>query len=444
MTSLVVTEYGTRQGISNSAAMLGLPATTLRSVLAEAAGRAAAIVGANDAIQFHGDTFRFVGVAGIIRLGVSSQLEIVPKFLQPESVGWREDFFAVANLVKYGRILPREAAHGIVTESRNLSDLVGRAAVYLFDRHSRNPMREYRRRSWTSFDVDGDLDPETVVLPASEGFDQEGSVFDRRNPTNRVITDALRVLSHQVADGELRQQLVQRQQRLGDQSQERLPTRRRLPSRQRQWQDLYDLSWDVLRGYGTQYATQLQTPRPGSLPGYLLRTEDAWESLILSALRIGFGQTNVQKRGYTLGTRSRAGRRMNVVVTPDVSVGAASPLVVDAKYKSPDDNAEPRISPADLYEALAFAHASKAKRILLLYPSAPRDSGQLRPGSGVISETVVAVGCEVVAATVEVAGISAPGGLAEMCRVLAGRVADILGTAIPVEELSAAAGAEVA
>lgn len=444
MNSLVVREYGMRQSISGSAASLGLAAPNLRSLLTEAAGRAAANVGVNDAIQFHGDTFRFVGVAGILRLGARTQLEVVPKFLQPDSIGWREDFFAVANLVKYGRILPREAAHGVVSQSRNLSDLVGRAVVYLFDRHSRHPVREYRRRSWTSFEVDGDPDPETIVLPSPEGFVQEGSVFDRRNPTNRVISDALQVLSHQVTDGELRQQLVKRRQVLGDQRQERLPSRRRLPSRQRQWQDLYDLSWDVLRGYGTQYASRLESARPGSLPGYLLRTEAAWESLILIALRTGFRNVVVEKRGYNFGVRSRAGRTVKVVVTPDVSIGLASVLVVDAKYKSPDDNAEARISPADLYEALAFARAAKSKRILLLYPAAPRDPSQYRPGSGALSEAVVADGCEVLAATVEVAGISGPGGFAEMCRVLSRRVTELLAEGSPFEELLAKADAEVA
>jgi len=421
--TLLVREFGPRQGISASAATLGLTAERLRIALTEVGGRVALTLGILDSVEFYGDTFRVGGTAGILQATPGLQLEIMPKFLEGGDPTWREDFFVIANLVKFGRILPKEALPRIASRSKTLSDLVGRAAVYLFDQRSRNPVREYRRRSWVSPDLDGDPEPESLLIPDEDGFLQEGSVFDRINPVNRVMADAFEALGTQVADGDVRRQLQLRRYRLGDQSVERFRPRTKLPPRQRNWQPLYDLSRDVLRGFATDYWHSAVGGKRGSLPGYLIDTTRAWEHLIYTALRIALGPKAVEKRAYDLGTRQYIGGRKAVVqVTPDVSIHPLPTVLIDAKYKTLDTKTGAWIKSSDLYEALAFSRASGIKRVVLLYPQGGASDPTNPPGSGDVVESIEVGEVEVVAATVRVAGVGTKGAILKFSSSLADRV----------------------
>jgi 5-methylcytosine-specific restriction enzyme subunit McrC len=426
MRTVVVQEYGSRESISRTAGRLAIPPEELRALLTRVAGRAAATIRLEGAVQFREDTFRFVGLAGVLRIAPGLQLEIAPKFLDKDAAGWRGDFFALANLVKYGRILPQEAISASISEGASLSDLVGRAVVHLFDRHGRSPAREYRRREWVEFDVDGEVDPESLVLVTEDGFIQEGLVFDRANPTNRVLADAMQILTPQVGDPDLRRQLINRRLKLGDQTKERLAFRRRLPGRQRAWQDLYDLSWDILRGFGTEYARTVQ--QAGRLPGYLVRTEDAWENLLLLAVRAGYRKYRVTKRPYRLGARFRSGQVRVVLVTPDVSItDGDARRVLDAKYKTPDKNTDAWLGASDLYETLAFATASQVGRVVVLYPTKPALGFETEPGTGELRERVVVNGVEVIALTVSLGGLGQPRGFIKLSRNLVDRLEDVAG-----------------
>lgn len=167
---------------------------------------------------------------------------------------------------------------------------------------------------------------------------------------------------------------------------------------------------NALRGIG--YA---ETAR-AVLPGYIIDTEDAWESLLFSAVRVGLPDRTVDKKSYALGSRSRPGvddRTINT--TPDISIQRqdGSCFAVDAKYKGrvlPNGREVLSIEPADLYEALAFLQATATNKAVLLYPL-PTASGTPTAGTTAEFERATVGDYEVVGVTVNANGISETGGL---------------------------------
>jgi 5-methylcytosine-specific restriction enzyme subunit McrC len=314
-------------------------------------------------IQIDGDHVEVSGVAGLVRIEPGLELEVAPKFLGAESPGWREDFFRIAGLTRRGWILPHEEIAASRGHSNDLASLVGNVMVSLFKHEERLPIRVYDRRRWSAFEIDGDLDEESVVLPSDEGFAQEKIVFERRNRYNEVIGEAARLLVPSVENQDIRRQL----QRMGV----ILSARRRprplatvppqVPSRHRRWQQLYDVSRSVLTGFSMRYGED-EAPAPG----FVLKTWSAWEDLLHLALQTGLpGSVVSGQHPHRLGQRNGG----DLSVRPDGTVsGGMDGFLWDAKYKAEWEEGKQRISAPDLYEANAFLQAADRRRIVLLYP----------------------------------------------------------------------------
>jgi hypothetical protein len=188
-------------------------------------------------------------VAGLIRVEPGLELEVAPKFLGHEAAGWREDLFRIASLVQRGRILPHEEIAAGRGASNDLASLVGRVMVELFKEEERRPIRLYRRRRWETFEVDGELDEESVFLPTEAGFAQEKIILERQNPYNAMMAEAARLLIPEVGDQDVRRQLQRMLARLSPQTPPLsvIVAPRRVPSRHRRWQELYDISRRIRR-----------------------------------------------------------------------------------------------------------------------------------------------------------------------------------------------------
>ncbi|MGY2078809.1 5-methylcytosine restriction system specificity protein McrC [Modestobacter sp. SYSU DS0657] len=359
-------------------------------------------------------TLRVDGIAGLVRLSPDLELQVAPKFLDPVDPGWQEDFFLLAVFSKTGRILPREqirAGHG---RREDLATLVAQTLAQLFWENHRRPIRSYRTREVQEFAYEGDVDPIDLFVPPPDGWPQRVLQLRRDNEHNAVLAGAVRALLPEVRDSETRHQLVRVQQAIGHQPPVTSLRPVRLPSRYRQWQVAYDLSLQVLRGFGVQFEQEhLLTP------GFILRTWETWQALIEAALRTGMPGDVLGQKPYRLGDRSAS----PLDVTPDVVVvvDGAPALVVDAKYRT-REGTTPAVAAGDIYETLAFMRATGTTSAVLLYPR-PSDAGSAMPVGSVEVFEQVAVGAErIVALTVECRGISATDGYGQFASRLCAAV----------------------
>jgi hypothetical protein len=412
---LSIVEYGPATNIQEEAIRLGISRDALQKCLEQTARRLSDVLRVSDPILFERNGFRVGGVAGLIRLTNGLELEVCPKFLDPTDAGWRDDFFLIATLTRYGRVLPKEALQSAVKEKYSLADLIALTVLEMYEANKARPLRAYKKRTWKSFDIDGDLDPESLLAHDESGFLQEGIILDRKNQYNQVIYHAACLLLPEVRDGDVRRRLSEAQLRLAPQSSRPKisPGVKRLPPRHSRWQDLYDLSTEVLRGFGVGFRDRTQV----FAPGFVLRTANAWEMLLLMAVRSVMTDRIVLKIDHPLGARTRTidGKVAPVRVTPDMTIRKSGGLAVpvDAKYKGrigSDGVEQTSISNADLYETLAFMDAINANLSVLLYPK----PGTNQPRSVGTCDTFekIEIGDRLVfGATVETRGISAPNGL---------------------------------
>jgi len=186
-----------------------------------------------------------------------------------------------------------------------------------------------------------------------------------------------------------------------------------LPSRAQRWQSLYDLSIDILKGFGLSLSSGA-----ARAPGYILDTWRVWEDLLGIAMRLELGTNRVRiQKSSVLGTRNRIINNCIVhasqtTITPDFvlleDVGGGPRFLVDAKYKTRIDNGRNRIAEPDLYEALAFSTATCCNYVVLAYPAVPRESlqlGQVMPFEKIEVGSVKIIGVEI-----EIKGISSTNG----------------------------------
>lgn len=139
----------------------------------------------------------------------------------------------------------------------------GEPLVDEYWRHHRRPLRTYQRRVWRDFSVDGDVDPEELFLVDPDGFRQQVVQFTRTNEFNAVMHAAASALLTEVRDSETRQQLRRVRDALAPQMGTLRPSARAIPSRHRRWQTLYDLSAQVLSGFGVSLADADHLLAPG-------------------------------------------------------------------------------------------------------------------------------------------------------------------------------------
>lgn len=353
--------------------------TKARELLLNAGNRVRGMLGLESApIALNADRIQFQNFAGLLVLAPGLELEVAPKFLG-NTRGWREDFFLLATLSHHGRLLDQEGLKSSSDATSDLATLIGRSLVEMYWRNQRRPLRSYRRLHQREFAIEGDFDPEDLINPGEEGFDQQVTAYTRLNPYNAIIGAAAAQLAPVVPDAETRARLERVAQHLPRQP---VPTRlkdQRLPSRTRGWQPTFDLSLDVLRGLGGSY-----DPGNALAPGFVIQTWQVWEHLVTISVRSGLGGKNVSAQpSRLLGKRYGSGNPTDLSVFPDIialiqSESGPREVIIDAKYKGHVERGRLAVSNADIYEALAFSRATSIKDVVLAYPCVATDA----PGSG--------------------------------------------------------------
>lgn len=309
-----------------------------------------------------GGAWKADGVAGLLRLNSRVELEVVPKFLDPSTSGWRTDFFLLAVLVRTGHLLVHDEISAGTQDRGDLATLIARSLLNLHAENERRPIRSYRRTTNSDFAIDGDVEWETLVLPDPDGFEVSRLELTRKNAYNATLAAAVGTLIPEVADADTQAQLRLLGRQLAPQA---VPPAvfPPLPVRHRGWQQAYDLAQLVVEGLGLNLDGGAFTG-----PGFVLSTWSAWQSLCEEVVRRALPDHKVvgQMR-WVLGHRGVD----PVYATPDITPmdGATPPArLLDAKYKSRVGR-RPAISAADVYESLAFLRASGATSMKLLYPA---------------------------------------------------------------------------
>lgn len=379
-TRLSLVEYGSPVDLSRAiGAAIGVDRTKANSILTDAGNRVASSLGLNyNPISVDVKGARAIDFAGLIRLAPSLELEVAPKFLGLDDAddAWREDFFFLSTLSRYGRLLASERLSASGGAPRDLSTLVARSITSMYEARKRRPLRSYRRASEADFFIDGDPDPVDLIFPSPEGFEQELIRFDRRNGWNADIVAAAKELLSEVSDPLAVSSLVRLIEDLSPQNAS-ANRRKPIPARHRAWKPLHELSIDVLGGLGLNY-----TQGQAHAPGYLVATWRVWEDLLTVASRLGFGRsTVVPQKGFPYGTKTKmsTGVTSKLSVFPDCVIeadGARPRILLDAKYKGHVEKGQLRISESDIYEALIFARAATCNLVVLAYPALPCDKPQ--------------------------------------------------------------------
>ncbi|PJN22388.1 hypothetical protein [Kitasatospora sp. CB02891] len=400
--------------VSRLAGLMAKPELEVESLLLHTGHRLADLLGHQQLplrISSVGSV-RIEGVAGLLRLSPHLELEIVPKFLDGTDSGWRQDFFRAALLSKTGKLLPREHLRADFAALGDLTTLVGRTLAYLYWESHRRPLREYRSRNVHDYAVVGDLDPVGIVLPEADGFRQNQLVFDHVNSWNEVISSAAGILLPEVRDSETLHQLLRVRQALAPQRVVTSAQHRRLPNRYQHWQALYDLSVEVLNGFGVGY-----DERHLRAPGYVMVMWSTWQHLCELALRTGMAPQEVHASPvFPLGMRNSK----PLTVTPDAAVGPrnAPTILVDAKYRT-RLNGRASVENSDVYESLAFLRATGAKQIFLLYPRPASTGTPEQPGTTKVFQTITVGEDRIDALLVECRGIGGTGGFEKFSHNLA-------------------------
>ena len=366
-----------------------------------------------DPFVFDGSTITTRGVAGILQLGPNLEVEIVPKCYLPDTPYWRDDFLFMATVMKYGRLFRRERiAANRQKSSDDLRSIVAEIFLYELDELIRMPIREYRRRSWTDHEIDGELDYAEVWDNYPDGFAQTGSRLSIDNPFMATIGAAARHLTTAATDGGIRQRLERRAIQLGDVEYPQVRTY--VPGRHARWQDLYDLALDILTGHDSLLLSD------GMLraPGFLLNTQRSWEEILGLALmtRAGLLGTKIKPK-LVLGQRTRAinSAASKALAEPDILLNPpslSSTVVVDAKYKGRVMEPLTLISRADLYESLGFMIAADSRLAILVYPDSAVDAA-VDTGEIAIFDEVVIEERRVIGVSVSTRGIGRGRGFTE-------------------------------
>lgn len=352
-------------------------------------------------------TWRVDGVAGLMRLNKYVEIEVVPKFLDPSSPTWRMDFFVLAVLVQTGHLLSADEISADVEDRGALATLVARSLLQMHDENSRRRIRGYRRRTFSDFSLDGDVDWETLALPGPDGITLQQVELTARNAYNATLLAALEILMGEVTDTDTQAQLelLARAIKPQDGVPRVFPA---LPSRYSSWNTAYELSQMVVNGLGLDLASGRFAG-----PGFVLSTWLAWQQLCEEvARRANPGRRVVPQAKLKLG--ERASGTVDVVVTPDIAIEfeGAKGLLLDAKYKTRIGR-RPRVASADLYESLAFLRAAGSDRIGLLYPST-RSTADLPTGAWRRFDRVVVDFYSVEGIEIQVQGLGSRSGFADL------------------------------
>ena len=407
MTRLLAAEYqSSSDWIRRSAEEHGIVEEVLQSALVEASNRISSNLNLKEpALSVAGHGLDVAGVAGLVRLAPNLELEVIPKFLNPNDERWREDFFFLANLSSHGAILSRDRLRASDNARNDLASLVGKFMVDEFELLRRRPLRSYVNTELREWAIDGDLDSTEILTPEDDGFLQRRLILTKDNTFNMVIVAAVLSLLPLVEDPSVLNRLVRMRDDLSPQAKLVIkPIKRNLPNRHSHWQPLYDISVQILNGLGIGLID-------GNLnsPGYVMNTWRVWEDLIRRCMTLRFGSKAVYHQRHQLGVTNG---NKSVLVTPDVTVSldGGTTVLVDAKYKG-RFNFSNRISSADLYESLAFMDASRSRQTILVYPmNGDVAQGATSTGDFSVFEKIDVRDLTVIGAEIDVRNISSKWG----------------------------------
>ena len=401
----------------------GVPVQSLKPLFLESSGRLRRELRLRDEpFTLAEEAVSANGIAGVIRLAAGVEVEIVPKCFHQNNPSWHDDFLLMAVITRLGRILLRErVSASLRVEHRDVLTLL--AAVFLedFERLSRVPIREYRKSSWVSPALDGDLDYSEVWTGRPDGFLQSGALLSADNQYMGVIGTAALYLADASSDPDIGRRL--RRQVAAFPRLVRGRVREKVPGRYARWQYLYDLAIAVRAGLGMQLGPYTEL----LAPGFILNTERGWEDLLALSLTSQGGILRARvKPASKLGTRNPGTR--DVVTYPDFVLNPPSlggPIVVDAKYKSTEGRTVERISADDLYEALAFLMAQNSRIAILVYPGGDLSSEEDDPGTLIPFEEITIGPQRVVGTTLNTSGVGKRNGYVEFGRKLAAGLLEI-------------------
>lgn len=362
---------------------------------------------------------RALGIAGTIRLSKHLELEIIPKMLNDSGEGdWKESLFLLAALSKYGNIITTEHIHSSTAYKDSLYDIAGRILAREYSVNKRKPIRQYRKEHFVDFSIDGDIDFERVFEKNPDGIPQSRVAFDKINPFNATIQAAMRIVLPYVKDSSTREIVSRAIQELGKQRTDRY-NKLRIPARNREWAEIYNLSFDIVSGMGSS----LESGEIMS-PSFIVDTWRIWEWLITISMKIGLSSNykTIPQATTAWGIKKSNGKSYKVNVYPDVAVFDKSvsdnPIfLIDAKYKTIPDAGNVEIERSDLYEAFAFCHATKVKLLFLAYPAVADEEHE----SGSIScmATYNIIDIEIKVIKVVFGSITKQGDITSFCRKMA-------------------------
>lgn len=436
MKRISVTEYGSPvNGIDSIANELGLRPTELKSMLLQKGNEIAHMLNLNEQpIQIVNDTLRIIKIAGILAVGSNLEIEIAPKFLgtDSENIFWREDFFFMAILSKYGRVLDRDRIRAELDKDNGLNIILAKIIIEMYQNNSHRPIRTYNKRIFEDYSIDGECEPESIVFPSENGYEQYEISYRKQNKYNSVIRSAISQISYDVKDITVRSQLDRIMHDLGEQAlYNKHSIRKVVPNRNIKWQGLYSLCIDILMGSGLA----LKRGQLSSL-GYAMDTWRVWEDFLNITMGIGFGNRLLRTQfSHTLGQRYHMENNKIISITkaqvrPDIIVLDSNSghykFILDAKYKGNIEKSKNRISEEDLYEAMAFALSTKCNKVFLAYPSNPVKGAQL--GDINIFEKLVIDQIIVIGIEINIMGISERNGFAKFIHTSKKNLEHLVGT----------------
>lgn len=378
-----------------------------------------------DALVISDGNLRALGIAGTIRLSKDVELEIIPKMLHDSNNSdWKEALFLLAALSKYGNIITSEHIHSNTAYKDSLYDIAGRILAREYSNSKRKPIRQYRSVRFYDFAVDGEIDFETVFEKNPDGIPQMRVSFDKINPFNATIQSAMRTVLPYVKDASTRQIIVRAIQEL---SKQMVVSRKRLkvPSRNKEWTEIYNLSLDIVSGMGSS----LENGEIMS-PSFIVDTWRIWEWLITIAMKIGLGSRfkTVPQATTAWGIKRINEKTYKVNVFPDIAVfnrgDSTEPFfLVDAKYKVLPDDKAVEIDRLDLYEAFAFCNAAGVRKLFLAYPTVADDDHE----SGSVSLMSDYEIGDITISVIKVAfgSITKQGDITSFCRKMAAEILEV-------------------
>lgn len=371
----------------------------------------------SDVVSIQNGRLRAYRIAGIVSLCPDIELEVVPKYLDPSS-DWRETFFFLSLISKHGFILNGRTVGSDRSFLESFYEVAGMMLADEYLRLCRKPIRQYRKIVFRDHVWEGEIDFDSLSERHIDGLLQTMNIFSIHNEFNSTVVKAMEMTFPYVYDSKTRSVLRHVITTYGS-CEDYSKARRTVPCRNKEWADLYGLSYDVISGMTIGLDN-------GNLRSheFILNTWQMWEWLISAGMSVGMRSLSVRMHTtYDWGVKIKGGRKSKLSINPDISVfleGGQKPIfLIDAKYK--DSGLD--VDRSDLYEAISFCNGTDTQKIVLAYPE--KSSGS--PSGTVTLKSVYKIGhVSVLQASVAMDDLITHNGLRSFGRLLSEGIGHIL------------------